>query len=185
MLTRRRFTLALAGISLALAALAAGAFLHSLAPSDRAINDAEFVVRLEPIVEGELQVVRVNESPLFVLRPNAKQRESIAAMDPYVFDKTHGYYSSELNAYVYWGVSTKWGCPLSEKTAEDRQSLWPESPNLWRGGYWDGRCEVSYDYAGRTVADPTRSFNGYAVRWPNLSSPRIHATGLLLTVSRL
>ncbi len=183
MSARSRLTLALAGLFAALVALAAWVFLRSLAPSGRATNDAEFVVHLEPIIEGKLHVVRVKESPLFVLRPSAAQRAGIAAMDPYVFDKTHSYYSPELKAYVYWGVSTKWGCPLSEKTAEERRALWPDAPNLWLGGYWDSRCEVSYDYAGRTVSDPTRSFNGYAVRWPNLRSPRVQVSGLVSTIS--
>lgn len=185
-MTRRlRLILALVGVSVVGCALVVMTLLRSLEPSDRAFNDAEFVVRLEPIMEGKLQVASVNGRPLFVLRPSRKQRESIAAMDPYVFDKTLGYYSAELDAYVYWGESTKWGCPLTEKTPEDRQVSWPDASNLWAGGYWDGRCEVSYDYAGRTVADSARSFNGYAAPWPNLRSPRMRASGLVVTISFL
>jgi Rieske Fe-S protein len=182
MLDRRHLTLALAGTSSVVVALVLWPLLRSLSPSDRAINDGEFIVRIEPIVEGKLQVVPVNNFPLFVLRPSAKQREAITSLDPYVFDKAHSYYSPALDAYVYWGVSTKWGCPLSERTTEDRQAFWPEAPNLWPGGYWGGHCEVSYDYAGRTVADSARSFNGYAARWPNLDSPRIKVSGLNITV---
>lgn len=183
----RRSTLLLVLTLLCLIAGAAlsGVFFSSLSPSDRTQNDAEFVVTLAPVVEGKLQVVSVNGRPLFVLKPDAQQRRSIEEMDGHVFDKRHGFFSPELGAYVYWGESTKWGCPLSEMTTSDYKAYWPDSVRTWSGGYWDARCEVSYDYAGRTIASPDRAFNGYAAEWPNLRSPRIHVSGLTLTVSFL
>ena len=55
----------------------------------------------------------------------------------------------------------------------------------WRGGYWDERCEVSYDYAGRAISNAAYTFNGYTGPWPNLRSPRVRVDGLVVTVSFL
>lgn len=158
---------------------------QSLEPSARAWNDAEFVVTLAPLEEGKLQILHVNQHPLFVLRPDAGQRQSIRELNDHVFDKRHSYFSPELGAYVYWGESTKWGCPLLEKTAADQLVYWPDTERTWLGGYWDPHCEVSYDYAGRTIATYSRAFNGYTGEWPNLQSPHVRVSGQTLTISFL
>jgi hypothetical protein len=107
-----------------------------------------------------------------LLRPNQEQKESILLLDEHVWNKTNRY-NSELDIYVYWGYSTKWGCTLDHK--EPQESLIKQWKNnaKWYGGFWDNWCEVSYDYAGRAIKTWKHTFNGYTFQHENLKVPSV------------
>jgi len=70
-----------AAFSLVGASAAAYPFLSSLAPSERAKNDAALALPLPDLVPGQLFLLRVDGRPLFLLPPDAHQLESIAKLD--------------------------------------------------------------------------------------------------------
>jgi hypothetical protein len=161
---------------------AAVPFLLSLAPSERARNSATFVLPLPVLEPGRLAILRINERPIFLLRPNEEQTRSIALLDGHVWNASKGNYVRELDAYVYWGTSTKWGCLLQDKPAQDTGMT---KKGEWLGGFWDPACEVSYDYAGRTIKTWEFTFNGYTGEFTNLVQPKFKVEGGNLIVSLL
>ena len=160
-------------------------FVSSLAPSERAKDYAKFVFQIPKLEPGHLYTLQVNGRLLFILRPDQKQLESISQLESHVWDTTKGAYVNELDAFVYWGMSTRWGCDLQEKPAEDSGLREWSVKAQWLGGYWDPRCEVSYDYAGRALRRWEFSYNGYADELPNLRKPNVKISGRTLVVSLL
>ncbi len=163
-------TTALIGISI----MAVGfLFLSSLAPSTKAKSNAEFVMPIPKLESGTLITLRVNDRNVFMLRPDAAQRKSITQLDAKVWNAAQDAYVPELDAYVYWGISTRWGCILQEKPAVEYRAVSEDGKKQWLGGYWDPICEVSYDYAGRTIRSQAFSYNGYTAEFPNLAKPKL------------
>jgi hypothetical protein len=156
---------------------AAWHLLDSLAPSARAENEARAVIDLPTLEEGKLQVVMINERPLFFLRPNAEQRRAIDSLERQVAEPSRAAFKPELNAFVYWGESTRWGFPLREISAAEGRREQPDRQTPWLGGYWSERGEVSYDYAGRAITSQAYTYNGFNVPYPNLVSPRLLVQG--------
>lgn len=110
---------------------------------------------------------------------------SIAALDGHVWNTAKSSYVKELDAYLYWGTSTGWGCVLEEKPPQESQlKNWNEKAQ-WLGGFWDPQCEVSYDYAGRTIRTWEFTFNGYTGEFANLIPPKFTLEGGKLIVSLL
>lgn len=148
-------------------------FIASMGVSAKAKNDSLIQIEIPPLKEGIVSRVDVNGVQLFILRPNEEQSRSIKTLDDHVWNKEVTSFRHDLNAYVYWGMSTKWGCPLEPWPAqESRIKRWDENAN-WAGGFWDGHCEVSYDYAGRAIKTYRFTFNGYRAEHPNMDSPTV------------
>lgn len=148
-------------------------FLSSMGVSAKARNDDLAVIELPKLSPGQIVKVNVNGQELIFLKPDEEQKEAIRVLNDHVWDSDSAAYRQDVGAYVYWGVSTKWGCPLEHKPEQvSRIIKWDESAK-WLGGYWDWQCEVSYDYAGRSIRSYAYSFNGYNAEHPNLASPNI------------
>lgn len=162
---------------------AAYPFLSSLSPSERTKNNAEFAFPIPDLREGQPLTLHVNGRPLLLLRPDAHQLESIAKLDQDVWHADRDNWVPELNAFAYWGIGSPFGCELQNVPVGDSTFLPPSYHHNWLGGYWDPRCEVSYDYAGRAIRSPDRAFNGFAPEVPNLRRPQIETLGDTLLVS--
>lgn len=167
-------TVAMACIGVTLAAIP---FAGTLSYSERAKSHADVAFDLPKLEAGKVVVLRVDGRPLFVLRPSEDQRKSIAGLDEHVWDARHTAYDAELGAYVYWGLSTRWGCELREKPQGTLRYYENQVKQRWSGGYWDPHCEVSYDYAGRAIRGIGYTFNGYAREVPNLAKPKFRVVG--------
>lgn len=151
-------------------------FVAALSPSARALNDSLIVVALPSLEPGVVNTVDVGGKLLFVLKPNGEQVAAIRALDPYVSDLSINSYKKDIGAYVYWAYSSKWGCPLEHKSPQDSRIKEWDSKARWLGGYWDGQCEVSYDYAGRAIKTYQYTYNGYTWEAEGLRSPEISKT---------
>lgn len=140
---------------------------------------------LTALTPGKVGVFEVWSRPLFVLRPNAAQRQSIAGLDAHVADPRTDNYVPQLDAYVYWGYSTNRGCYLEEKSPQLPPLLDIAPQAQWLGGYWSGDCDASYDYADRTIITYEFTFNGYTAPLPNLSHPKLRIVGNEVIVQML
>jgi len=172
-----------AAFSLLSVSAVAYSFLSSLAPSERAKNDAELALPLPDLVRGQLLVLRVNGRPLFLLRPDAHQLESIATLDQDVWHPHRSNWVPELHAFAYWGTSRHFGCELSNVPVGDSTFLPPSYHLNWLGGYWDPQCKTTYDYAGRAIRNRYRTFTDFAPEVPNLRRPQIRILGDRLLIS--
>ena len=147
-------------------------FLSSLKPSEKAENNSYVTIELPLLETGTVKRITINNNYLFLLRPSREQKESISLLDSHVWDKTRQF-NKELGIYVHWGHSTKWGCALEHKEAQESLiAKWKQNTS-WFGGYWDGWCEVSYDYAGRAIKTWEYTFNGYNFQHKNLKVPTL------------
>lgn len=182
-----RHALRIAVGSLIIVELAAIVYVlsKSLAPSARAKNDAEVLIHLDQIVPGEPLKIRVVGRPLFVLRPTETQRESIARLTPHVAFPSQSNYVHELDAFVYWGFATNRGCELDHQPPQESHLRKWSSNAVWLGGFWSPWCDVSYDYAGRTISSWEFTFNGYNVPFQNLTRPNLSISGNAITVHML
>lgn len=139
-------------------------FIGSMFPSARALNDSLALIEMPKLEPGIVYSVDVKGMKLFVLKPSEEQVASIKQLDPYVSDKAISSYREDVGAYVYWAYSSRWGCPLEHQPPQ-AAGFREWVPNAeWLGGYWDWRCEVSYDYAGRAIDSYKYTFNGFT--WP-------------------
>jgi hypothetical protein len=159
--------------------------IGSLGPSAQAFADAEVVLQLSPIIPGEIQAFHVHGRPLFILRPNREQQENLARLDAHVADRHSAAYVPELDAFVYWGISTNRGCDLQHKPPQVSMLLEYNPAAEWLGGFWSGVCELSYDYAGRTISSHEFTFSGYRAPSPNLSKPKLRVSGDVIAVQML
>lgn len=180
--TRRRLLIPTVALLIVGLAVVVVVLASSLEPSAQTRNDAEVQIRLAPIVPGELQTFNVNGRPLFVLRPNQLQRESIAKLDPHVADKNQAAYVQQLDAFVFWGLSTNRGCPLEHMLPQQSRLLEVNPGAVWLGGFTSVGCEASYDYAGRAITTYEFTFNGFRVPLPNLEKPRLSVAKDTMTV---
>jgi Rieske Fe-S protein len=148
-------------------------FLASLSPSAKAINDSVVIIDAPPLEPGIVYSEDINGTPLFLLKPTQAQRSSIELLNAHVWTPTINTYNPKLGAYVYWGFSPKWGCPLEHKPPQQsRLQEWNKDAK-WLGGYWDNWCEVSYDYSGRAIKTYNRTYNGYTWNQKNLKTPSV------------
>ncbi len=154
-------------------------FFESLGLSKKADNDSLISIEVKPLTLGELQIVDVKGKKLFLLKPSNAQLQSIQALNGHVWDANSHAFNEELGAFVYWGHSTKWGCPLELVPSKESRLLAWEPAAQWLGGYWDQQCEVSYDFAGRAIKTYGFTRNGYKQKHPSLESPTIfeHSNG--------
>ena len=112
----------------------------------------------------------VGGKPLYFIKPDASQKQAIKELNAHVWNKSLSNYVPELNAYVFWGLSSRWGCTLKHYPKNKvSYSL------KWLGGFSDERCNVGYDYAGRTIKTEKFSFYGRIIELPNLIKPNIRA----------
>jgi Rieske Fe-S protein len=148
-------------------------FITSFRPSARALNDSLVIVELPTLEPGVVYSVDVKGMKMFVLKPTTEQAAAIKQLDPYVSDSSINSYREDIGAYVYWAYSPKWGCPLEHQPPQaSGLREWIENAK-WLGGYWDWRCEISYDYAGRAINSDKYTFNGYTWSDRGLESPKV------------
>lgn len=155
--------------------LSAYPFVASLRLSDKAKNDSVSTIEITELKPGAVYKYDVNGIPLFILKPDEEQTTSLAFLDSHVWEPNVNTFNHEIGAYVYWGVSTKWGCLLAHYDQENGSTMtrWQPSESKWFGGYWDYSCEISYDYAGRAIKTYNYSYNGFNGKYENLHSPSI------------
>ncbi|TAH45434.1 MAG: hypothetical protein EYC71_06465 [Gammaproteobacteria bacterium] len=158
-------------------------FLRSLSPSSSAKANASLVVQLSELQRGVLKVVENPYKPLFILRPSAEQLRAIESLDGHVWNTAQISYANEADVFIYWGISTRFGCALQEKKASRSILLEFSDDGTWLGGYWDPACQVSYDYAGRAIKSHRFSYNGYVAEVPNLEAPRFRRVDNKLIVT--
>jgi len=169
----------------ALASAAVFAFLSSLSPSERARANAELAIPLKDIPTGAVLQFDMGGRPLFVLRPSEEQWASIRMLDAHVRDSEIRSFFEPSGVFVYWGSSSRRGCPL-EHVPPGPSRLLDLSPSArWLGGYWDPICEMSYDYAGRAIATWEYSGNGFVSPYENLASPSVKFFRDSLVISAL
>jgi Rieske Fe-S protein len=169
---RRTLKITAAFVAVIGASFFAYPFASSLKPSAKAENESYVTVKLPTLEPGVVKRIKIRNNYLFLLRPNQEQIESISLLDGHVWDKTTKY-NNDLGLYVYWGHSTKWGCPLENKEPQESLILHWNINAKWLGGYWDGWCEVSYDYAGRAIKTWEYTYNGYTFQHENLKVPTV------------
>ncbi|MCV6637885.1 hypothetical protein [Candidatus Albibeggiatoa sp. nov. NOAA] len=144
-------------------------FLMSLNPSARAINNSFATVHLPKLELGVIYSIKVDGVPLLILRPNEYQKQTILKLDSHVWDKSINSYHETTGAYIYWGISPRFGCELAHFAPQDKRS----NNREWLGGYWDNWCEVSFDYAGRSIKNPNMTLNGFVWNNEGLPSPSV------------
>lgn len=167
-------------------------FIGSLAPSQKAINEAEFHAVIQPQEAGHLQVVRITsqkmgERNIFVFLPTVLQRKQLETMASSVHHLRSEAILTEAGAYVFWGYDTKWGRPLSHVPSGGTfYSRWWQTPAppAWQGGFWS-ESEVSYDYSGRSISEPGHTYNGYTAEFANLGARHISIKGNSIVVKLL
>ena len=152
-------------------------FYASLKISAKAEDESLKVIQIPDLVRGKIERIDVNGEYLFILKPSISQEESIEHLNNHVWSRDRSSYKTELEAYVYWGFSTKWGCPLKHKPPSESLIIEREESAVWLGGYWDDWCAVSYDYAGRTIKTYGYTYTGYNAELPNLRTPTVFRRG--------
>ncbi|MDC7824808.1 hypothetical protein PQS90_06590 [Pseudomonas sp. BLCC-B13] len=148
-------------------------FIKSLSIGPKANNASLVSIDIPQLTTGHLKEIEINGLKLYLLKPSKEQAEAIKKLNAHVWDSSINSFNNELGAYVYWGHSTKFGCPLELKPPQESPILQWSQKAEWLGGFWDWRCEVSYDYAGRAIKTYEHTFNGYTAEFPNLENPRI------------
>lgn len=152
---------------------AAYPFVASLGVSDKAKNNSVNSIEVPELEEGKVTIVSVQGLPLFILKPTPQQAESIRRLNDHVWDANIKSFNEDIGGYVFWGLSTRWGCKLSHHQQQvSRLKEW-SADAIWLGGYWDQSCEVSYDYAGRTIKTYEYTFNGFTGQFENLQTPSV------------
>lgn len=162
-----------------------GAGAAALRPSDRARANAQIQLPIASLQEGVPLTIRVNYMPLILLRPSQAQLDALARLDEHVWDSSRSAWNEEIGAFVYWAWDTRFGCELRHvppgesilvKYSEDKEDV------EWLGGYVS-RCEMAYDFAGRTIRTWQFSYNGFNPELPNLESPSVNRSGSRFFVS--
>lgn len=153
--------------------MAAFPFITSLGPSEEAENQSVVTINIPELEPGKVTKVIVNNVPLFILKPSENQKQSIAQLNEHVWDAKTSSFNEELEAFVYYGLSTNRGCILSHKAPQDSVLMKTKSEAQWFGGFWDNNCEASYDYAGRAIKTYELTFNGLNKQFDNLHSPSV------------
>lgn len=156
-------TVALIGLT-----ITAYVFIMSLNPSTKVENEALVIVDIPELKYGIVNKIDVKGVPLLMLKPDEKQKASI--LNSHVWTVNSQTYYEELGVYAYWGVSSRWGCPLEHKPPQKSQLLKWDKTAKWLGGYWSVACEDSYDYAGRAIKTYGFTYNGFNLASPNHSS---------------
>jgi len=154
-------------------AFASFPFFMSLNPSENAVNNSVIGITIPALIEGIPAVIKIGNADLILLKPTSQQLTNLVELNTKVWSKTTNTYNSELQAFVYWGISTKRGCTLEHKPPHESGIKEYDKKALWLGGYWDYTCEVSYDYSGRAIKEYAYTYNGYTLEAPNLSAPSI------------
>jgi Rieske Fe-S protein len=147
-------------------------FVASLKPSAKAESESYITLKLPALETGVVKIIPIKGNNLLLLLPSKEQIQSISILENHVWNKTKKY-DNELGGYVYWGHSTKWGCTLEHKEPQESLLKEWEKDTKWLGGYWDGWCEVSYDYAGRAIKTWKHTYNGYTFQHENLKVPTV------------
>ena len=153
--------------------MAAYPFVASLGLSDRAKANSVVTIKVPELQRGKVLIVSVQGLPLVFLKPDIQQAESISLLNAHVWDINIKSYNKDLDAYVYWGLSTRYGCSLSHHEQQGSRLKEWSNDAVWYGGYWDHSCEVSYDYAGRAIKNHKYTFNGYTKQVENLQVPSV------------
>ena len=154
-------------------ALLAYPFIASMSVSAKSKNESLVTIEIPTLTPGKLLKIGINGKTLFLLKPDQEQEDTIESLTPHVWNASTSSFNKEIGAYMYWGHSTKWGCPLELLPRQESRLLDWEPNAQWLGGYWDDWCEVSYDYAGRTIKTYAFTRNGYNAELPNLHSPEV------------
>lgn len=153
--------------------MAAYPFVASLGLSEKAKNNSVISIEVPKLESGKVTTVSVQGLPLIFLKPNINQLKSISLLDAHVWDDNIKSYNKDLDAYIYWGLSTRRVCLLSHHEQQVSQLKEWSVDATWFGGYWDPSCEVSYDYAGRAIKTYEYTFNGYTMKVENLKKPSV------------
>ena len=153
-------------------------------PSQHAINTATYEIKVGELDIGVPKFHRQKGRLLIFLRPNENQLQTIKELDKHVWNPSLANFNSDLNAYVYWGENTRWGCELEHVPPGESRFKDDDESAKWLGGYWDPLCESSYDYAGRTIKSWKYTRNGLNLEVPNLRKPILHrnAKGVVFVV---
>ena len=171
------YVLGLFGVGVMVAIL--GVFFGYLGPSDAARPKEVAEIHIEEIraiPQGDFVRVIGPDGIAFVFKPTPEILEELPLLDDSVFDPEIESYVEELGVFIYWGISTRFGCLLLHAP---RGSL-EHFPN-WPGGFYDPCHDSSYDYAGRTLSDPNLSYARFVKEVSNLYVPEvsIHRDGMV------
>ena len=162
----------------------ARAMLASMSPDAQARGQREVVLPIETLVPGELRIVKIGDRPIFLLRPTAAQWQAIHRTDAHVWDVGMPAWQPAVDAFVYLGVDTEWGCPLAlvppgqSTLVKFHLSAHDRRPAEWTGGYVSPTClRTSYDLAGRTLRTDRFTYNGFTQDVPNLTPVPVRRSG--------
>ena len=156
-------------------------FIASLGSNKKNVVEVQFPT----LIEGQPIILDIGGNPLIVLKPSKEQWSDIRFLDSYVTNKKYKSFNKEIGVFAYWGISTRREvCDLTVKPHAN-SPLRDTKDAQWFGGYWDPVCEVSYDYAGRSINTYRYSYNGFVGDYPNLEIPSVfEKRGNNLIVSR-
>jgi len=158
--TRQWLVRSFAATSLLGLAMSAWPFAASMMPSAEAWSRTTVLVDMPELERGIPVRLEVEGTPLFILRPTEAQRQALRALDAHVWSENPSAYRADLDAYVVWGISQRFGCRLQDQPPQPSRITQFDPHAQWLGGYWDPWCEVSYDYSGRAIHSYGFTFNG-------------------------
>jgi len=147
------------------AAATGGAFISTLAPSERAkAAGAPVEIDIAGMVPGELRTVEWRGKPVWVIRRDEKQLAELASLDSQLADpnsertpdaltpayarNTHRSLKPEYLVAV--GICSHLGC---SPTARFEAGPQPSLPNDWKGGFLCPCHGSTFDMAGRVFAN--------------------------------
>ena len=149
-------------------------FLDAAFPDNPENFPASVVIDISGFAIGEPQIVEFSLSrPLMILRANRVQLDSLAVLEPHVWEPDVDARMLSNRIFVHWALSTGkfGGCRLTHVRPARPLATKTQDADGWLGGYWGSGCDASYDYAGRAIKNRQYSYGDYVGRSQSLRAP--------------
>jgi Rieske Fe-S protein len=122
---------------------------------------------LSAIEVNELAEVEVGDQVLYLFRPSPAILARLNELGNDVHQPEYVSYADQLGLFLYWAHSTYSGCKLTHLRVGD-----DPGNQRWPGGYVNNCRDSSYDYAGRTIKNPSiAAISGFVPEVDNLAVP--------------
>lgn len=159
----------------------AAALFGSLRPSAQAVAADEVELPIAQLVAGRIVRLSVRGRPVLVLRPTPEQMRSVRLMDAHVWNPSLASFKPVIDAFVYAGTDTRFGCELMQVEPGESTLVKYPAPGRdaeWVGGYVD-RCgfAASYDLAGRAIRTRSMTYSGFDAELRNLDTYDVRISG--------
>jgi hypothetical protein len=172
-------------LSLALIAAVAYALTSYISPSTHINPATALYIDLKQVEAGKVQTLDHPRGTIFALRPSAVQWNTIKTLDAHVStanDKALSNFYAPANMFVYWARDPNRDCPLEHFPAAETLNNVQGDGRRWLGGFAHPTCEISYDYAGRAIANADFSKYGLASNYRSMRRPELKIENNLLVI---